>query len=117
MAFCHGDCDEDSDCQDDLICFHNENAANVPYGCQGTATLNWDYCYAPEGILCFYALSSGLDVDSMSEDSEQKGHSFCICHSIIDQAASYSSDGKQPVYSHWVAVRVIVTVTVNVTAD
>lgn len=56
LAFCHGDCDYDSDCQDDLVCYQNENgAAIVPYGCKGSTTPNWDYCYALEGTVTSFS--------------------------------------------------------------
>ena len=43
---CEGDCDDDSDCEGDLVCFHNvDGSSDVAPGCQGTATANWDYCY------------------------------------------------------------------------
>merc|ERR1719334_3144393 len=46
LAECEGDCDNDSDCEGDLVCFHNvDGSSDVAPGCQGTATANWDYCY------------------------------------------------------------------------
>lgn len=46
LGHCEGDCDEDSDCRDDMICFLNGNLeTNVPNGCSGTATVDFDYCY------------------------------------------------------------------------
>lgn len=44
---CHcttiGDCDNDSDCQGDLICFHRNATEPVP-GCAGNGPSDWDYC-------------------------------------------------------------------------
>jgi len=49
---CQGDCDDDSSCSGDLICFYNEvGETNTPPGCSGTATDNWDYCY--DGTLIY----------------------------------------------------------------
>ena len=43
---CEGDCDNDDQCAGDLVCFYNgAGETNVPPGCHGTASNNWDYCY------------------------------------------------------------------------
>ena len=43
---CEGDCDSDSECASDLVCFYNgAGQTNVPQGCQGSAKDNYDYCY------------------------------------------------------------------------
>ena len=45
---CEGDCDRDTDCEGDLICFQREGDENVA-GCRGAASSGWDYCYDPRG--------------------------------------------------------------------
>lgn len=48
---CEGDCDSDSDCIDDLVCWdrHDDGTSNLPPGCSGTVNgPNSDYCYDPE---------------------------------------------------------------------
>ena len=46
LDICQGDCDNDDECEGDLICFFNDgNDDNVPWGCEGTATASWDYCF------------------------------------------------------------------------
>lgn len=41
LSLCQGDCDNDSDCEGDLVCVHDA----VPEGCSGTlATRSDDYC-------------------------------------------------------------------------
>ena len=46
MTECQGDCDADSDCLGDLVCFQRDGLDPVP-GCSGSGTNNWDYCVAP----------------------------------------------------------------------
>lgn len=46
---CEGDCDFDSDCAGDLICYQRSvsNSAGPP-GCVGTPVSDYDYCYSLE---------------------------------------------------------------------
>ena len=48
LAMCEGDCDSDSDCKDDLECFHRDGDESVP-GCDDSpyATTGYDYCVSP----------------------------------------------------------------------
>jgi len=41
---CEGDCDDDSDCQEGLLCFERKGFTQVP-GCFGEGTKNGDYCF------------------------------------------------------------------------
>jgi hypothetical protein len=43
LAECQGDCDTDSDCAEDLVCFQRSGFASVP-GCNGSGNKGWDYC-------------------------------------------------------------------------
>ena len=45
---CEGDCDRDTDCEGNLICFQREDDESVA-GCRGAASSGWDYCYDPRG--------------------------------------------------------------------
>ena len=50
LGECQGDCDDDTECDGDLVCFHNTGGdEHAPPGCSGTATTNWDYCYNQTG--------------------------------------------------------------------
>mmetsp|Transcript_25296 Transcript_25296/g.50648 ORF Transcript_25296/g.50648 Transcript_25296/m.50648 type:complete len:889 (+) Transcript_25296:36-2702(+) len=40
---CHGDCDDDSQCEGSLVCFQRSGTEVVP-GCTGTATSGADFC-------------------------------------------------------------------------
>ena len=52
LNLCEGDCDNDDECEGDLICFYNDNQdTNVPWGCEGTPDYGWDYCYGGPPIL------------------------------------------------------------------
>ena len=48
LAMCEGDCDLDSDCKGDLICFQRDGDESVP-GCEDSpyATYGYDYCVSP----------------------------------------------------------------------
>ena len=48
LAMCEGDCDYDSDCKGDLICFERNGDESVP-GCDDSpyATTGYDYCVSP----------------------------------------------------------------------
>eukprot|EP00931_Biecheleriopsis_adriatica_P070627 TRINITY_DN4440_c0_g1_i2.p1 TRINITY_DN4440_c0_g1~~TRINITY_DN4440_c0_g1_i2.p1 ORF type:complete len:295 (+),score=34.63 TRINITY_DN4440_c0_g1_i2:45-929(+) len=43
MQMCQGDCDKDSDCAGDLVCFKRSGYRAVP-GCPGNGKSGWDYC-------------------------------------------------------------------------
>ena len=43
VQLCQGDCDVDSHCQGDLICWQRDGDADVP-GCKGAAVPDHDYC-------------------------------------------------------------------------
>jgi len=43
LGHCQGDCDDDDECQDGLICFHDD----LPPGCKGTPSSSYDFCYDP----------------------------------------------------------------------
>eukprot|EP00984_Skeletonema_dohrnii_P002504 scaffold869_cov75-Skeletonema_dohrnii-CCMP3373.AAC.3 len=40
---CHGDCDDDSQCEGDLVCFQRSGTEAVP-GCPGDAASGYDFC-------------------------------------------------------------------------
>lgn len=42
-GLCEGDCDADTDCTGDLVCFQRSNYTEVP-GCDGTGRWSTDYC-------------------------------------------------------------------------
>ena len=44
LGQCEGDCDEDTDCKEGLVCFQREDIELVP-GCMGVGDSGSDYCY------------------------------------------------------------------------
>ena len=49
LKICEGDCDNDSDCVGDLICYERDGTnleTHLP-GCQGIPEYGWDYCVNP----------------------------------------------------------------------
>ncbi|EJK45080.1 hypothetical protein THAOC_36325 [Thalassiosira oceanica] len=49
LSRCQGDCDSDSECEGDLLCwFRNEgDGIGLPPGCLGSFYSDYDYCYQP----------------------------------------------------------------------
>ena len=45
LGLCEGDCDSNDDCDEGLLCFERDEEGDLPPGCSGTATGDWDYCY------------------------------------------------------------------------
>eukprot|EP00980_Cylindrotheca_fusiformis_P016491 scaffold4914_cov108-Cylindrotheca_fusiformis.AAC.3 len=55
LGLCEGDCDDDADCQDGLICDQRDGVVPV-LGCIGVGGSGWDYCtteISTEGVLNF----------------------------------------------------------------
>ncbi len=48
---CEGDCDRDSDCVGDLVCFQADTGDNIP-GCRGRSTNDNDHCVHPSWAVC-----------------------------------------------------------------
>jgi len=75
-----GDCDNDSDCQGDLVCYQSDASDGVVPGCSGVTSGTTDYCFTPtihSGNLLLTFIGNGLsaygecegDCDSDSEVS------------------------------------------------
>ncbi|KAL3935709.1 MAG: hypothetical protein SGBAC_008824 [Bacillariaceae sp.] len=47
IGLCSGDCDFDSECEGDLICYYRKAFDPVP-GCEGLGEDNFDYCVPPD---------------------------------------------------------------------
>jgi len=47
LGQCEGDCDNDSDCVQPLVCYQREGNELVP-GCEGSGISNFDYCTNPD---------------------------------------------------------------------
>jgi len=43
LSECQGDCDRNSDCADEMVCFQRDGHTSVP-GCSGRGVKNFDYC-------------------------------------------------------------------------
>jgi hypothetical protein len=49
MGLCEGDCDNDNECEGNLLCFERQGVTGdspVP-GCEGVGVTDKDYCYDP----------------------------------------------------------------------
>jgi len=57
LEACIGECDNDGQCKEGLICFQRTGLNPVP-GCSGEGKKDWDYCYDPTGSV---ELSGGND--------------------------------------------------------
>ena len=48
LEACIGECDNDGQCKEGLMCFQRTGFTPVP-GCSGEGKKDWDYCYDPTG--------------------------------------------------------------------
>jgi len=91
LGLCRGDCDTDEDCKGELRCFHNvDGAADLPPGCKGTATANWDYCFKTPELMSLFGNPPDGTVLNMCEgdcdsDEECQGDLMCF-HNIDDHS-------------------------------
>ena len=98
LTECQGDCDDDSDCDGDLVCFFNSaGETNVPPGCQGPASDNWDYCYDSS--------SSGKSAPSLHDN---------FWRNPIDQMTKHVADGSEVIMLSMKDIVIIFLVLVNV---
>jgi len=82
LNLCEGDCDQDSDCNHGLICWHRDfESDTVVPGCAGIATGNWDYC-VPAAILVDVGVdgsASGLNLCEGDCDQDSDCNHGLIC--------------------------------------
>ena len=63
MTLCQGDCDADTDCRGDLVCFQSSGVPSIP-GCHdstGAGVFNYDYCNKAPRCPASYTYSRGVD--------------------------------------------------------
>jgi hypothetical protein len=48
LGLCQGDCDDDDDCEGDLVCFQRSAGGGGVPGCQGSDSKGLDYCVSPQ---------------------------------------------------------------------
>ena len=69
LQACQGDCDNNAECADGLVCFQRSATEEVP-GCSGAGRSGWDYCFErPEFMV--YLLGSNpkeLPLDECTGD-------------------------------------------------
>jgi len=82
---CYGDCDEDSDCVDQLICYHRSGFEPIP-GCKGIGRGGNDYCTIPSPSnpstltntsFCSQTDPCGSCTDNCTSDEECYGDLMC----------------------------------------
>merc|ERR1719285_989101 len=49
LGECEGDCDHDSDCLSNKLCWQRDSGDGLPLGCERTPGHDYDYCCAPVG--------------------------------------------------------------------
>eukprot|EP01083_Nonionella_stella_P254682 874909_1 len=94
---CEGDCDGNAQCSENLLCWEREgNQQQLPPGCEGTATENWDYCYDPnKGTydLLVYQDSTQCYFDQATiEATGNQGTPSDPCYSNIGTIAQIKDD-------------------------
>lgn len=64
------DCDDNDDCEGDLICFERDgDSKDLPPGCGGSMLTNYDYCYDPfceDQLADLKALQEGLSNEGLT---------------------------------------------------
>lgn len=58
---CQGDCDEDIDCEGELVCFFPNDQIRIVPGCKGRPSSGWEYCADPKDIED-HAKQFGVDI-------------------------------------------------------
>ena len=51
LGRCQADCDDDSECSGDLVCYQRRSSEDVVPGCTGTPDGDSDYCVDPDDVL------------------------------------------------------------------
>jgi hypothetical protein len=82
LGLCEGDCDNDSDCADGLVCFQRSGLVEVP-GCNGFGISDNDYCIEPRADLLTLTELDPSDILGKCEgdcdnDSECSGDLICF---------------------------------------
>ena len=80
---CEGDCDKDSDCKGDLVCFHrNKNTKREVPGCEGGDKdgSRTDYCIKKSSFVEFEQQALGLCETGCKEDFDCRGNLVCYHH-------------------------------------
>ena len=78
LGLCEGECDRDSDCDSDLVCYSRDSNEPVPF-CEGTGTSSDDYCTlltpnptaapATRGSVIIDVLSKYMDFDTIHQQA------------------------------------------------
>lgn len=110
---CQGDCDYDSDCKDDLICYWRNGRDGTPPGCQtgGVGDVaSYDYCYDPKwnqlelthgGI---FSCSSKTPCEKCEgdcdKDADCKGDLKCFKRDKFEFVPGCKPGGMADIYGH-----------------
>jgi surface protein len=99
LGICEGDCDSDSHCAGNLICFQRGSNEPVP-GCSGTFTSGWDVCVkpTPSAMNIPYATSYHGSAETLRFDNNGNTCSGtangCSLHNIPRCRADCDSDSQ-----------------------
>jgi len=89
---CRGDCDDDSECDGDLICFKRDDLTPVP-GCSGEGVSAKDYCYDPSTPS---PKTNEPTVDSSQQPSQSNAPSFSTAPSEVPTETNAPSISINP---------------------
>lgn len=72
LGLCQGDCDEDGECEGDLVCFQRLNSYKDVPGCSGGEDdhSDFDYCVNPESTTDLNDANSGQEDKEIPESNE-----------------------------------------------
>lgn len=83
MYKCRGDCDQDSQCRNDLICFQRSSSVTSVPGCSGTPRSDYDYCVDPED----------MGSSSINSIGANPSHTLGRCEGDCDDSGDYKCAG------------------------
>jgi len=78
LGLCQGDCDDNSECEGDLVCFERIGEEEVP-GCSGTVEGSFDFCVPP--------IHNGIPVLDWVGHSSPDGSPLKVCQGDCDTDA------------------------------
>ena len=96
LGNCEGDCDYDSDCPGDLVCFQRDYGDEYPPGCTGTMMDLYDYCYDPSWPFGDVQYISANNTAQLLETAVNCTEEVCVvrCQYLLSCAFSTFSVGS-----------------------
>jgi hypothetical protein len=88
LQLCEGDCDNDSQCADGLVCFQRDGFTKVP-GCTGTGMENYDYCIDQSNVGKCLDTPNWYDIDGPYYSCEWYASGATYCEEMGHMYANF----------------------------